>query len=260
MDPPRPHPHVDLHDIGTALVEEGNAGLAGHCFGHQGLAHPRRPRQQNPLGEADVKLFVAGRFFEEVNDLPQIALDLLTAGHIVETDPGTGGGDILTDRDLPLPLRRLHPARCLQTVPAGEVVDHHRQSHQDQQQKDQSQIEQIPFLADFDGILPAHFFEIHRRHGDPVEHLGGAHVEVGILPDDPGDELLLGQEVQLIPGDEPGAVPQGQEKPDDQQQAHQTGDDTEILRAKIGHGSPSLLLPPHSAAARCWPGLRYSRS
>ncbi len=83
-DPAGPHAHEHLHELRAADGVEGHAGLAGHGAGQQRLAGPRRAHQQHPPGHAAAKPLELLRVLEELDDLLQLALHALQAGHVVE--------------------------------------------------------------------------------------------------------------------------------------------------------------------------------
>ncbi|MNK89108.1 hypothetical protein D3C87_1091040 [compost metagenome] len=49
-DPARAHPDEDFDEVRAGQRVEGDSGLVGDRLGQQGLARPRRPDQQDPLG------------------------------------------------------------------------------------------------------------------------------------------------------------------------------------------------------------------
>ena len=75
-----------LDEVRAADGEEGHVGLAGHGPGQQGLARARGADEQDALGNAAAELLELLRLLEEVDDLVQLLLGLLDAGHVLEGD------------------------------------------------------------------------------------------------------------------------------------------------------------------------------
>ena len=70
--------------------EEGHAGLAGHRAGQQRLAGARRAHQQHALGHPAAESLELLGVLEELDDLLQLVLGVLEAGHVVERGPLLG--------------------------------------------------------------------------------------------------------------------------------------------------------------------------
>ena len=92
-DPRGPDADEHLDELAAAQREEGHLGFAGHGTGQQRLAGPRRPEQENPLGNLGTQRLVALGMAEEVDDLHQLGLGLVAAGHVIEGDAGRLLGD-----------------------------------------------------------------------------------------------------------------------------------------------------------------------
>ena len=73
-----------LDELGAAQAEERHLGLAGHRARQQRLAGARRPDQQHALGDAAADAGVLLRGLEELDDLAQLFLGLVHAGHVAE--------------------------------------------------------------------------------------------------------------------------------------------------------------------------------
>ncbi len=80
-----------LHEVRPAHRQEGHAGLAGHGPGQEGLARSRRADEQDPLGDLGADVAEAVRGLQEVDDLADLDLDALVAGHVGEGGPGSFG-------------------------------------------------------------------------------------------------------------------------------------------------------------------------
>ena len=85
-DPAGAHAHEHLDELRAVDGEEGHARLAGHGPAQQRLAGARRAHQQHALGHAAAQALELGRVLEELDDLLQLVLDALQAGHVVEGD------------------------------------------------------------------------------------------------------------------------------------------------------------------------------
>ena len=76
--------HIQLHKVGAGDGQELDVGLSRHGLGKQGLAGARRAHQQHALGDAGAHVGIGLRVLEEVHDLCQLFLFLVTAGNIRE--------------------------------------------------------------------------------------------------------------------------------------------------------------------------------
>ena len=75
-----------LNKVGAGDGEEGHVGFAGHGARQQGLAGSRRPDEQHALGNAAAQLLELLRLAQVLDDLLQLFLGLVDAGHILEGD------------------------------------------------------------------------------------------------------------------------------------------------------------------------------
>ncbi len=73
-----------LTEVGARDVEEGHACLAGDGPAEQGLAGPRRTAEQRALRNLAAQLLELRRVLEEIDDLGQLFLGFVDAGHVVE--------------------------------------------------------------------------------------------------------------------------------------------------------------------------------
>ena len=80
------HADEHLHEVRTRDREERNVGFAGDGPGQQSLTGSRRPDQQHALGNASAQLLELLRLAQELDDLPQLFLGLIDAGHVLERD------------------------------------------------------------------------------------------------------------------------------------------------------------------------------
>ena len=120
----------------------GTPGLAGHGPGQQRLAGARRADQQHALGDAGADLLEAVGRSEEVDDLADLQLDAVVAGHV-----GEGGPRPLGRVHLGLGAPDRHDAGHLALGPAAhpeEEADDQRPVEQEGQQRRQ----QVAALVD----------------------------------------------------------------------------------------------------------------
>ena len=82
-----------LDELRRGDREERRVRLAGHRAGQQRLAGAGRPEQQHAMGHPPAQLLVALGGLEEVDDLGQLGLGLVDAGHVVKRDPDLLGVD-----------------------------------------------------------------------------------------------------------------------------------------------------------------------
>ena len=75
-----------LNKVRTGDGEERHVGFAGHGAGQQGLAGSRRSDEQHALGNAAAELLELLRLAQVLDDLLQLFLGLVHAGHILEGD------------------------------------------------------------------------------------------------------------------------------------------------------------------------------
>jgi hypothetical protein len=73
-----------LHEVRAGDRQERHARLAGDGPGDEGLAGAGRPDQQHALGDAGADLGEPLRVLQEVDDLGDVLLDALVAGHVGE--------------------------------------------------------------------------------------------------------------------------------------------------------------------------------
>ena len=75
-----------LDKIGTGDGEERHVGFAGHGTGEQGLAGSRRSDEKHALGDASAELLELLRLAQVLDDLLQLFLGFVDAGHILKRD------------------------------------------------------------------------------------------------------------------------------------------------------------------------------
>ena len=73
-----------LHEVGTGNRKERNVGFAGDRASKQGLARAWRSHEQNPLGDASSELLEFLRILQKVDDLIELFLGFIDAGHVFE--------------------------------------------------------------------------------------------------------------------------------------------------------------------------------
>src|SRR5262249_4940722 len=80
------HANEHLYEVRTRDAEERYIGLAGYSTRQQGLSGSRMPDQQHALGNASAQLLELLGFTQEFDNLPQLFLRLIHAGHILKRD------------------------------------------------------------------------------------------------------------------------------------------------------------------------------
>ena len=84
------------------MEKNGHVGFAGNCARQQGLTGAWRSDQQHALGNAATQLLELLRFAQELDDLLQLFLGLIHAGHVLEGDllllHGKQAGPALAER------------------------------------------------------------------------------------------------------------------------------------------------------------------
>src|SRR3546814_13475973 len=78
--------HKHLDEVGAGDGEERHVGLAGDGAGEQRLAGARRADQQTALRDLAAEALELLRVAQELDDLLQLLLGLVYAGHVVEGD------------------------------------------------------------------------------------------------------------------------------------------------------------------------------
>ena len=75
-----------LDKVGTGDGEERHVGLTGHGTGKQRLAGSRRSDEKHALGDAPAELLELLRLAQVLDDLLQLFLGFVDAGHILKGD------------------------------------------------------------------------------------------------------------------------------------------------------------------------------
>src|SRR5579864_3520292 len=75
-----------FYEIGTRDREEWNVGFACNRSSQQSFAGSRRSDKKHALGNASTQLLKLLRFAQEFDNLPQLFLGLIHAGHVLERD------------------------------------------------------------------------------------------------------------------------------------------------------------------------------
>ena len=122
-DPSRAEADEHLDELGAAHEEERDVRLAGDGAGEQRLAAPRRPEQQHALGDAPAQPLVLLRVPKELDDLVELFLRLVDAGHV-----GERGLHLLAVIDLDFVLAHVERVRATCTHPSEQEPV--RQPHQ----------------------------------------------------------------------------------------------------------------------------------
>jgi len=87
-----PDAHKDLDELGGINVKEGNPGLSRHGASQKRLARAWRPDKENAARDMRAHLVVAAWMSQELDDLDELGLGLLGAGHVAEIDLGHSPG------------------------------------------------------------------------------------------------------------------------------------------------------------------------
>ncbi len=128
-----PHPRraeADEHldELRAAQAEEGDGAFARHGLGEQRFPSPRRTHEQDALRDPSAETRELLRVLEKLDDLLQLLLRLVDAGHVLEGDL-----DLVLHVDLGLALAQRHetsllPAHALhEKIPDAEE-DHDREN------------------------------------------------------------------------------------------------------------------------------------
>jgi hypothetical protein len=75
-----------LDEVRTGDAEERNIGFAGNSTGQQRLTGSGRSDQQHTLGDASAELLELLRLAQELDDLLQLFLGFIHAGHVFKSD------------------------------------------------------------------------------------------------------------------------------------------------------------------------------
>ena len=132
--------HADEHldEIGTRNREERHVGLPCDGLGQQGLARSRRAYEQRALRNLGAQLLVFVGLLEEIDDLHDLDLRLLQAGHILERH---ALGVVLVE-DLRLGFADVHNATAASGARAARHGAHDKEprsdDHHPRQQVDQN--------------------------------------------------------------------------------------------------------------------------
>ena len=86
------HAHEHLHEVRTGDRQERHARLARDGACDEGLAGAGRPDEQDALGDPGTDLGEPAGGLQEVDDLLDVLLDAVVAGHVGEGRAGTLGG------------------------------------------------------------------------------------------------------------------------------------------------------------------------
>ena len=78
----RAHAHEHLYELGTGHGKKRHVRLAGHGLGQHGLAGAGRADEQDALGHLRADVAVAAGIVQVLDDLRQVLLGLVLAGHV----------------------------------------------------------------------------------------------------------------------------------------------------------------------------------
>jgi hypothetical protein len=134
-DPGGAHADEHLDELGAGHGEERHVGFPGDRPGQQRLARARWSHEQHALGNPPSEPLILPRVPEEVDDLDQLGLRLVDAGHVLE-----GGLQLLAVVDLGL---RAAEGQGLGRPATHAAHDQHPDAHHDRQRDDPAE-QQIP--------------------------------------------------------------------------------------------------------------------
>ena len=159
------HTHKHLDKLRTGDREEGNASFPGHGLGEQGFTRTRRAHQQHALGDFGADGGETIGVFEEVDNLGELELGALNAGHITKGDLGLG-----LHLQAGLALAEAHGG--VAAAPLGPAQQEEQTS---QQQKGENQTA--------NGLLPRSWFT------------AGLHRNVDVVVGEQLEQVLVGGQV-----------------------------------------------------------------
>ena len=133
--------HEHFHEIGTGNGEERHARLAGDGAGQKGFAGARRAHQQRPLGNLAAQARKLLRVAKKLDDLLQLFLGLVDAGHVVE-----GDAPVLFGQQLGPALAKAHGPAAPAALHAVHEIDPHADQQQERQEGQQNRYETRLFL------------------------------------------------------------------------------------------------------------------
>ena len=141
-----------LHELGSAQAEKRHVRLAGHRAREQRLAGARRADQQHALRNPAAEIGVFLRVLEELDDLLQLVLRFVDAGHV-----GEAHLHLVVGVDLGAAAGERHDAAFgAAHAPEEEAPD---ADEEDQRQNPPEEIGQPP-AGDLAGVLDAARFQL----------------------------------------------------------------------------------------------------
>ena len=130
------HAHEHLDELGAGQREERHVGLTGDRAGQQRLAGAGRTDEEDALGQPAAEALILAWVLEEVDDLDQLRLRLVDAGHV-----GEGRLQLLAVEDLVLAA----PERqCLRRSAAHAAHEEHPDRDHDRERDDPAEEQILP--------------------------------------------------------------------------------------------------------------------
>ena len=171
-----------LDEVGAGNGEERNVGLAGDGARQQRLASAGRTDQQHALGDLAAETLELLRVLEELDDLLQLGLGLVDAGHVLEGDAALLLGEQLGAR-----LAEAHGAAA-----AGLHLAHDEEPGADDQQQ-RRVVQQVAQQRIDVAVLRLgdHFDALAGQTGDEVGILRRVGLEAGAIGEDAGHVMVL---------------------------------------------------------------------
>ena len=166
------HAHKHFHKVRTGNGEEGHTGFTSHGPGQQGFTGTGRAHQQHTLGDPGAQGVILVGIFEELHDLPQFFLFLISAGHVSK-----GGLSLFVAHLLDLGFAEVH---LLVAAHAAAKPSHHDHPEDDQAHKQNQRGQQADKPAGF------------RRPEDILHHLAVRMVLIVLV------DVLLNVHVEQI--------------------------------------------------------------
>ncbi len=191
--------HEHLDEIGAGDGEEGDVGLAGDGAGEQRLAGAGGADEEAALGDLAAETLEFLRVLEELDDLLQLLLGLVDAGHVIEGHPPLFLGEKPRPR-----LAEAHGAAA-----ARLHLAHEEDPDADQEQHREPGEEVVEDGVDVAVLGPRH--HVHALVGEALDEariVRGVGLEAPPIRELPGDGMALDHHVadmaRVHVGDEVG--------------------------------------------------------
>ncbi len=179
-----------LDELGPAQAEERHVRLAGDGAGEQRLPRARRTDQQHALGNAAAQIRVLLRVLQELDDLFELVLRLVDAGHIREAHL-----HLIVGVDLgAAPRERHHAALGAAHAPEEEAPDRDEEDERD----DPAEHIRQPVIGRLAGVLDVFRLELlsQLRILDPrCRKLPAFRIGAHLFGERPADRLIADRDL-----------------------------------------------------------------